>query len=788
MPLINGVWYQPQQPGPADSFSSTQYPDPNYQYNLDMPDYMTPARSAPSFDPSNYYQNYGAPDFMRQAQYGPLDPGLVPDRPTYPPGPAQPPPPGGMNNASGAGYQDFLRDMGITPQGPPLGTQLGSLPGGSVLDYYDPQDMLSGEDARRAAIQNAATRDMNKNTPLPDRGPAGGSFMPGGWQPGMFGGDRTVSPPPPGQGFLAGGQQGSMPPQAAQATMSALASALQSGAVSSQQAEQVASRVAQALGIPVRAAAGSGSISALDALGLNTPGGIAAAASGGGGGAAAGGRAGAAAGGRTGALGRRPTGGTGGKSTGVVGGLEQPQIPWGERGKSGGYVQHPGDSDRLVKLNPEGHGDFGAGYDSLGNRAVGSMGTGVPDRVLGQQFETMKMMGLVDWTGSLGTWKEAGMPKTGDYNPQDIADYVAGRIDMWELQAKRQGGAGAQPPAGQTPGPNQQVPGHPGSTGQYNPMNWMIPGMGLGQYPPTPGGQYPPMNPGFGDGGLQPALPGRDGPPNTPPPANNGQIPINRDDAASVDGVQMRYASGGGQGDQFTAALQRQKYQQTLDPNALRAYGMTVQDAMNEYDTGMAQRSAGQQGMPNGGPYGYDLPYFTQPSYTANMTPEQLQQFLAYNNSVALPWANYMGGMYQYNRNFDEDVRRNDRDYGRGVYENDRNFGEDVRRDNRNFGEDQFRDRRNYGEDVRRFDLGFNEDTRRDNRNFGEDTRRFDTTFGEGQRQFNANFGEGRRQFDTTFGEGQRQFNESLNWQKKADALRSFGARQMPNVRQMSYR
>ena len=718
----------------------------------------------PTFDPSSYYQNYGDPGagYQRDRPFFPQQssfPGLPDDGPPlggadlWQPGPGQFIP-GTQENM----LQQWIRSQAT---GQPVGTPLPENvnpnmitgPSGGEqewLDYIMATKFGNQANAPANAISTALKVDQNKNTSLPDRGSAGGSFMPGGWQPGSFGGDRMVSPPPPGKGFLAGGQSRPAVPDAAQSTISALAAALQAGTMTPQQAEQVAGRAAQALGIPVGTSSASGGGGALAALGLSPSG---QRTGGGAAGAGGAGGVGRGAGGRTGALARRPTSGTGGKSTGVVGGLETPQIPWGERGKSGGYVEHPGDSNRLVKLNPEGHGDFGAGYDSLGNRAVGSMGTGVPDRVLGPQFETMKMMGLVDWTGSLGTWKEAGMPKTGDYNPQDIADYVSGRIDMWELQAKRQGGAGAQPPGAQpgTPPPGQQVPGHPGSMGQYNPMNWMIPGIN-GQTQPPPM-QFPPTGGG--------PLPGRDDP--TVP---GGAIP-ERDEMTSPGRGGMPQLPPGNTG-------------------GVARDGMMSYSVMPNSSDPMRYASGVPGG--GGGGYDYDLPYFAQPSYTANMTPEQLQQFLAYNNSVALPWAGFNAGMYQYNRNFDEDVRRNDRDYGRNVYVDDRNFGEDVRRDNRNFGEDAFRDRRNYGEDVRRYDQGFGEDVRRDNRNFGEDTRRFDATFGEGRRQFDTTFGEGRRQFDTTFGEGQRQFNESLNWQKKADALRSFGARQMPNVRQMSYR
>ena len=71
-------------------------------------------------------------------------------------------------------------------------------------------------------------------------------------------------------------------------------------------------------------------------------------------------------------------------------------------------------------------------------------------------------------------------------------------------------------------------------------------------------------------------------------------------------------------------------------------------------------------------------------------------------------------------RDFTEDTRRYDKDFGEGQFQDRRDFGEGTRRWDANFGEDKFRDRRDFTEGTRRWDLEWNENTRRYERREGQ--------------------------------------------------------------------
>lgn len=432
-------------------------------------------------------------------------------------------------------------------------------------------------------------------------------------------------------------------------------------------------------------------------------------------------------------------GGGGGAAGGSGGGAGSPPAGSNEPLRYPNAATHPFDPSRTVMVDDIGHGDFGNGYDSLGHVA-GSMGTGVPDRVLKQQFEIMKMMGQVDWPGSFVNWKKNGMPKAGQYTPEQVAELVGGYKNPRDFNYGQQPGV---------PAPGTPAPGTPPAGGGL--PNWAVPG--LGNWSP-PMGQIPAAPPAQGGGAL--------------PTGGNGFIGSGGGGGSTID-LNTWEPQRGFQGAGYTPYGISQEAV-SADPQGYARYTQEMK-AAEQARPGSTMLSGGRT--PNGNPpYNgvsggdYSLPYFTQPSFGQGMSDADYQKYLAYNSSVALPWADYMKGAYQNNRDYAEDVRRNDRDYGTDVFRDSRNFGEDARRYNQGFGEDQFRDRRN----------------------FGEDTRRFDSTFGEGVRQFDATFGEGQRQYNTTFGEDQRQFNETLDWQKIADAMQTFGARQMPNVRQMSFR
>lgn len=291
---------------------------------------------------------------------------------------------------------------------------------------------------------------------------------------------------------------------------------------------------------------------------------------------------------------------------------------------------------------------------------------------------------------------------------------------------------------------------------------------------------------------------------------------------------QGRMPSGAPQGQPGTQwtpqqQMERQRFMQSMDLRSVAAQGMTPEQVMQDYDRAMAQRggmsamsaqpvtdpATGQVTYPvfdNGyRPDGsnYSPPMFTQPSYDQATMPAlddaQFERLLAWNNAMGIPWSEFIRNTYQNDRDFGRDVYQDARDYGTDVFRDNRNFGEDTRRYDQGFGEDQFRDRRDFGEDTRRFENTFGEDRRRwdtnfgesqfiDRRNFGEDVRRNDRDFGEDTRRWDTNFGENQRQYDTTFGENRRQFNETLDWRKIDDAMRTFGSRQMPNVRQVSFR
>lgn len=509
-------------------------------------------------------------------------------------------------------------------------------------------------------------------------------------------------------------------------------------------------------------------------------------------------------------------GGAGGTSSpgASVGGMPQPNSPPGSSPEPQRYPNLIDFNGRPVWVDDLGHGDFGEGYDSLGHPAS-SMGTGIPDRVLGPQFEMMKQMGLVDWPGSLGTWKQAGMPKAGTFSPQDMQDYVSGRTDMWQLLEKRLG------PGGQPGVPGQ--PGAPGAVGQ-NPPNWMVPGMGnVAGWPPYPGSQ--PQQPGLPPG-TRPLGPydilmpdgriHRNGNKAALPDGWIGVDYIEHPGTVTLDDMMNRQPGGpggpGGRGGMpqlpkgMTGGTNRDMsgdmaYLQSAGFDTSRpGFGqylqeMQAQEARSPGSTALFKGGAAAGGWNptaamNG--MGYMPPAFTQPSYDQATMPAlddaQFGRLMDFNNNMALPWSEFLRGSYQNDRDYQEDLRRFNTNFGEDTRRWDTTFGEDQFRDRRNYGTDVFRDSRDYGENVRRYDQGFGEDQRRYDQGFGEGQRQFDLTRGDTNSQFSQNFGEGQRQFNQNFGEGQRQFNQSLDWQKVADAMRTFGSRQMPNVRQVSFR
>jgi hypothetical protein len=740
--------------------------------------------TAPDYDPNNYYNNYGNPDNMQQANgvypsspnpvyqydYGSTQP-VVPGTP----GAISPPAaPGGMNNASDrGGYADMLRNLGITPQVPPIGTTLGKVPAqtvptafgpmnvGESLDYGTGSDFLSEEDRRRALINNALRRDSNLNNPLVNPNPNGprdyydpilGTYVSGGGAPGgpiprgvggaqgfagggVAGGTGAAGNAAAGGGSLFGynGPYGSyarpeaLAAQVQKATRDLIAAGLPPAHAAAQAQAHVAAQA--------KAAAALG--------GTGTP---------------------------KGALSK------GKIAKGVVGGIEgKPKIP-------AGYVVHPDDPNRLVKMNPEGHGDYGEGYDSLGHRAIGSRGTGPTSREKTQMFETLKLTGEVFWPGSYSTWWSAGKPLAKDMS--DAEKNILSQGGDWnDVQTYRMVNPGAPKPGTPAPtdpnNPNPQYP--PGTTGAANPPNWAVPGLGPWSPPmyPQPGQQQPQPLPN----GLQPLqdpnfwrgyhpdrmtqdIDQRDAFFKKLPPDRQALVRAHEQAGYPQQG-QDQHAPPAGYTQPPTPGrppMPDYPYGQNISPYP-EGYPQGEQQMVNskyDYPSLNGPRPASLNGprpegnfgggyqmptqgggnglTPNGRPpYNgvnggdYSLPYFTQPSYSANMTPEQMQNYLAYNSQVAYPWAQYMSNTYQNNRDFDRNSFTNDRDFGRNVYMDDRNYNTDV-----------FRDTRNFGEDTRRYDQGFREDTRR--------------------------------------------FDNTLDWTKTADAMRTFGSRQMPNVKQMSFR
>lgn len=108
--------------------------------------------------------------------------------------------------------------------------------------------------------------------------------------------------------------------------------------------------------------------------------------------------------------------------------------------------------------------DQGYKLDSVGNRVYGTMGSGISMEELKKQFQVMQMMGQTNWTGSFNNWVKNGMPKAGQYTPEQMQELVSGRKDPWDFNY-------GQPAAPATPG----VPAAP---------------------PATPGGALPPGQPG----------------------------------------------------------------------------------------------------------------------------------------------------------------------------------------------------------------------------------------------------------------------------------------------------
>jgi hypothetical protein len=514
-----------------------------------------------------------------------------------------------------------------------------------------------------------------------------------------------------------------------------------------------------------------------------------------------------------------------GSGVGVVGGIP-------EGGGNNEPLRYPNEVDfngRKVYVDDLGHGDYGEGYDSLGHINYGGMGTGPTEEEMTQEFNTLKAGGLVFWPGSYSTWFAAGKPLANQLTDAEKNILMQPGGDWNKVMNFRMNNPN-QPP----PGNGQQPPpGTPPPPGTGNPPNWLVPGIGNGPWnpnepvrphmPPQNGGDFWPLERPLGP----PMRMGPDGKFIPMPPSG-----IQRDATGKNQGYhtgQPISAYGGQQGAVDIDAL-------ISNPAALQAMGIDPQAAINggaefrQYLMGMAEQEKAspgttmlrnlQQGgfQPNldsrnfigqnqqgqqmvGGQWNpqdayagrnFLPPNFVQPSYDQKTFPglddAEFQRLLAFNNNMALPWSQYLAGRYENDRDYGEDVRRFGLNFGEDRRRYDQGFGEDQFRDRRNFDTDVFRDSRDYGENVRRYDEGFGEDRRRFDTNFGEDTRRFDLNRGDQNNQWGQEFGEGQRQFNQNFGENQRQFNQNLDWTKISDAMRTFGARQMPNVRQVSFR
>lgn len=119
-------------------------------------------------------------------------------------------------------------------------------------------------------------------------------------------------------------------------------------------------------------------------------------------------------------------------------------------------------------------------------------------------------------------------------------------------------------------------------------------------------------------------------------------------------------------------------------------------------------------------------------------------------------------------KEFEEDKRRFDLEYGEGVRRYDTSFGEDTRRfdvdvDYRSgrASRSDYESDRGFGEDTRRFDQEFGRRTFESDRNFGEDTRRYDQGFGRQSFESDRDYQERLSQYE----EDKRRYE-----QERADA------------------
>lgn len=125
-------------------------------------------------------------------------------------------------------------------------------------------------------------------------------------------------------------------------------------------------------------------------------------------------------------------------------------------------------------LDALGHGDYGPGYDSLGHVAYGSLSSGPSEEDWKKQFEMMKVMGQVDWTGSFKNWVKNGMPTAGQYTPEQMQALVAGFRTPYDFNYGQAAPAPGAPGAAPAPGSGYSY--NPSYMPPQSAAGWIDPG------------------------------------------------------------------------------------------------------------------------------------------------------------------------------------------------------------------------------------------------------------------------------------------------------------------------